>query len=287
MSQYIIVQSTGSDSDATVFDLAVQVARRGPTHLEFLHVSPDVRDMMAALTPGLMGDAYGLQQIVDEFEQAAQERAQRAEQIVRTLCEREKITISGDVSTHGTTAAFRHKTGVEANILPSHGRVADLVVIGRNAPAGYGQTELLGTLLLEAGRPILLCPTAPTVLPPNGTIAIAWKDRPQAARAVAGARGFIETAEHVVILTIDEDEEDPADSLLAHALSWQTKKVTSVHLSLDGQLTADALLAAATKAGAGLLVMGGYGHTRLREAVFGGVTRRVMAHADIPVLIMH
>jgi nucleotide-binding universal stress UspA family protein len=289
MNQYIVVQSTGSDSDAAVFDLALQVARRGRTHLEFVHVSADVRDVIAAMSPGLMGDGYGLQRIADEFDEAAQERAQRAEATVRAFCEREKIAITGDMGAAGTTAAFRHETGVELNILPLRGRVADLIIAGRGPDAAHEQADLLGTLLLETGRPVLLSPAAPSVLAPGGTVAIAWKDAPQAAHAVAAARNFIESAGHVVILTLDEDDdgEDPAGERLAQALGWQAKKVGVVRLTPDGQLPGDALLAAAAQAGAGLLVMGGYGHTRLREAVFGGVTRRVLAHATLPVLMMH
>ena len=289
MNQYVVVQSTGSDADAAVFDLALQVARRGRTHLEFVHVSADVRDVIAAMSPGLMGDGYGLQRIADEFDQAAQERAQRAEASVRAFCEREKVLITGDMGAQGITAAFRHETGIEANILPRRGRVADLIIAGRGPDPGHEQAELLGTLLLETGRPLLLSSAAPAVLSPDGIVAIAWKDAPQAARAVAAARTFIEAAEHVVILTVDEDDdsEDSADEGLAQALKWQAKKVSTVRVNPDGQVPADALLTAAAKAGAGLLVMGGYGHTRLREAVFGGVTRRILAHAPIPVLIMH
>ncbi len=289
MNQYILVQSTGSDRDAAVFDLALQVARRGRAHLEMLHVSPDVRDVLAAMTPGLMGDGAGLQKVVDEFDQAAQERAQRAEQDFRIFCERERIAISGDTGASGITAVFRREIGIEASILPRHGLVADLIVAGRKPGENNEQDALLATLLLETGRPLLLAPAVAAPLAPDATVAIAWKDAPQAAHAVAAATPFIESARRVVILTVDEGDSvaDDSSGRLAQALAWRTKKVSALQVPLGGRLPGDALLAATAQAGAGLLVMGGYGHARLREAVFGGVTRRVLTQADIPVLMMH
>ncbi len=289
MSHYILVQTTGSAHDAAVFDLALQVARRDASaHLEFLHVSPDARDMIAAMSPGLMGDGYEIQRIADEFDQAAQERARKAEDSVQAFCVQNQVPITGDTGATGITATFRRVSGVETNILPRHGRVADLTVAGRSK-TGADQLDLLGTLLLDTGRPLLLSPAAPAPLAASLTVAIAWKDTPQAARAVAAAHGFIAAAEHVVVLTVDEEDagDEAASARLAQVLAWQAKKVSTVHVPSDGQAPGDALLAAAATAGAGLLVMGGYGHARLREAVIGGVTRRVLTQADIPVLLAH
>ncbi len=289
MSHYILVHTTGSEPDAAVFDLALQIARReGTAHLEFLHVSADVRDMIAGMSPGLMGDGYEIQRLADDFDQAVQNRAQKAEASVQAFCVQNQVAITGDTGAKGVTATFRHESGIEANILPRHGRVADLTVAGRSA-TNSDQIDLLGTLLLDTGRPLLLATAAPAPLAANAAVAIAWKDTSQAARAVAAAHGFITAAEHVVVLTVDEGDvgDEAAAARLAQVLGWQARKVTTVHVAPGEQAPGDALLAAAAQAGAGLLVMGGYGHARLREAVIGGVTRRVLTHADIPVLLAH
>jgi nucleotide-binding universal stress UspA family protein len=118
-------------------------------------------------------------------------------------------------------------------------------------------------------------------------IAIAWKPTPQAARAVAFAMPLLAQAKEAVILTIEEEEgrRDEADRLAA-SLAWHGVRATIERLAPGPQGAPETLLAAAT-ARAELLVMGGYGHTRLREWVFGGFTQRVLNEALLPVLIAH
>ena len=127
-----------------------------------------------------------------------------------------------------------------------------------------------------------------------GTVVVAWKDTPAAARAVAAATPFIERAERVVVCTVDDDEQNHGSEAceasrdrLARALGWHNPHVTSRHLASVGRKPMDVLLDATADAGASLLVMGGYGHTRLREAVFGGFTQHVLKDCAVPVLIAH
>jgi nucleotide-binding universal stress UspA family protein len=135
---------------------------------------------------------------------------------------------------------------------------------------------------------VLVAPlTAPASV--GRVVSIAWKDTREAAGAVSAAQPFIAQAEHVVILTIDEDSEpdDRSAERLRHVLLWHNPHVTTRRLVREHGSVAETLLAAAQRAGSDLLVMGGYGHTRLREAVFGGFTRHVLEHADLPVLMAH
>jgi len=141
--------------------------------------------------------------------------------------------------------------------------------------------------LIDSGRPLLIPPAAPlTVLPE--TIAIAWKATPQAARALTAASPFLSTAKQVVVLTVAEDRrapEEEADRLMA-GLRRHGVPVSVRHLRPEAQSAADTLLSAAVEHAA-LLVMGGYGHSRLREWIFGGFTLRVLRGAEVPVLMAH
>ena len=116
-------------------------------------------------------------------------------------------------------------------------------------------------------------------------VAIAWKPTPQTARAVAFALPFLAGAKEVAVMTVEEGGgHDDAKPLIDY-LAWHGIKSAAERLTPEGDAAA-ALLAAAS-ARAGLLVMGGYGHSRLREWVFGGFTRRVLDDASMPVLMAH
>jgi nucleotide-binding universal stress UspA family protein len=145
----------------------------------------------------------------------------------------------------------------------------------------------LEALLLETGRPLLI-PAAAT--PPADFadhIAIAWKPTPQAARAVAFAMPLLAQAAKITILSVEEDDSrrDEAARLVRY-LGWHgiTANINRITAGSEG---APATLLTAAKARSGLLVMGGYGHTRLREWVFGGFTQGALDYAELPVLMAH
>ncbi len=125
--------------------------------------------------------------------------------------------------------------------------------------------------------------------PLSGTVAIGWKNRPEAARAVAAAQPLIKMADRVVILSVDEGTETDEHSCerLRYALSWGNRHATVQRHKKDGRLPVETLLAAAGAVQADILVMGGYGHSRVREVIFGGFTRHVLMAADLPVLMAH
>ena len=110
---------------------------------------------------------------------------------------------------------------------------------------------------------------------------------PQAARAVAAAMPFLVRAKEIVILTVAEGEQpDKSVDRLMRNLAWHGVRASKRILHPVARNAAETLLAAAQEA-AGLLVMGGYGHSRVREWVFGGFTEHVLTDAPLPVLLAH
>jgi len=145
----------------------------------------------------------------------------------------------------------------------------------------------LEALLLETGRPLLI----PAATVPSSAaadhIAIAWKATPQAARAIAFAMPFLVRAANVTILSVEEEDRGRDDAArLIRYLGWHGVTACVEPLTPGPDGAAATLLAAATTK-CGLLVMGGYGHTRLREWVFGGFTQYMLDHAQLPVLVAH
>jgi nucleotide-binding universal stress UspA family protein len=123
----------------------------------------------------------------------------------------------------------------------------------------------------------------------TGVVGIAWKDTREAGGAVAAAMPFLRDARQVIVFIVPEsaDDGDKSHLRLVRMLRWNNANVTIHALSEADGAPVTVLLDAAAKANCGLLVMGGYGHTRLREAVFGGFTRAVLEAAPLPVLMSH
>lgn len=286
MFKHILVPATGAASDAAVFATALLAARLGGAHLEFLHVKPDSTDMLMAMTSGGLGGGAVVQEVIDRMDAEATATERKAWQAFGTLCDVEKIATSADAD--GVTAELEVETGSETQWLAEYGRFADLIVVGRQRDDRKTDLAVLEAALLDTGRPLLIAPAiAPATLP--GTVAIAWKDTPEAARAVTAALPFIEVADRVVIYTVTEGgapREASADRL-ARSLRWHNRRTDIVQLTADDRAPVEQLLAAATALPAGLLVMGGYSHSRLSEVVFGGFTQSVLREASLAVLMAH
>ncbi len=288
MIKYIVVPATGTAVDAPVFATALEVARLLPAHLEFLHVRLDVQTVLTAMAANDLSGGAGYDQMLESLERDAAARQKLAETAFRDFCEQRKVSVSSDPMTDLPSAELRMETGEEPRWLAAHGRAADLIVMGREREGDDTAMDTLEACLMETGRPVLIAPTvAPTSL--SRVIAIAWKDAPEAADAVAAAMPFIETAERVIIMTVDEGRETgvAACERLRHVLAWHNAHVEVKSLKPEGRTAVDVLLEAAGVAKADLLVMGGYSHSRMREVIFGGFTRHVLHGAGLPVLIAH
>ncbi|WP_035373091.1 universal stress protein [Pseudoduganella violaceinigra] len=174
-------------------------------------------------------------------------------------------------------------------------RYADLLIVGqadRDDPAtGALQQDLPEYLILNGCCPVLVVPFAgqfPTI---GKTIVVAWNGSTQAARAVAGSLPLMASAARVVVAIVDamvgDDEhgEEPGADI-ALFLARHGVKVDVMKVASDGDI-GETLLATADQAGADLLVMGAYGHPRLREIMLGGATRTILGAATLPVLLSH
>ena len=120
-------------------------------------------------------------------------------------------------------------------------------------------------------------------------VVVGWKPTREASRALAAALPFLRCAKEVVLLTVAEDQNDadPGEAArIAEGLAWHGIKVSLSVLAPGPQGAANTLIAAAAERRA-LLVIGGYGHNRLREWIFGGVTQHVLQTASVPVLMAH
>ncbi|MCS0580771.1 universal stress protein [Massilia pinisoli] len=171
-------------------------------------------------------------------------------------------------------------------------RFADLVVVSRDdpdeAPAG-SVVRLPDYVILNAARPVVIVPhrAEPPALP--GRILLAWDGGKEASLALSASLPLLERASAVVIADLAGTAGGDFQAQLADVRAWLTRHGIQADTLLGAAARDEggALLDLARAQGADLLVMGCYGHSRLRELCLGGASRTVLAEADIPVLLAH
>ena len=278
----ILVPATGDTPDLATLDAALRIARAFSAHIDVLHVRVDPLDV------AVVGDAV-MTSIVDRIARDADEREAIVKRWFDDFCARERVPVldappSQDIS---ASVQWHVETGDDARSVVASGVFADLIVAARGGKNDATNRMVLEAALLETGRPLLIpAGNAPRPII-GGTVAIAWKGTPQTVRAVAAAMPFLTRATEIVLMTVSEGGNGGNDAhRLIRYLGWHGLRARREYLSSDERAPTETLLTAAAQ-NAGLLVMGGYGHGRLREWVFGGFTERVLANSPLPVLLAH
>lgn len=182
------------------------------------------------------------------------------------------------------------RTSQIANEVAEQARSADLVVLAASKADGSSgvETDFAERMVMLAGRPVLLLPREGDAALKLDEILVGWDNGREAARAVFDAMPILRFAKKVRIAGIDvapKGQEPGAD--IAETLAHHGVKAEVTHIASDGMGAGDTLLRAANDLGAGLVVMGAYGHSRLTEFVFGGATRQVLKKLTHPVLMSH
>jgi nucleotide-binding universal stress UspA family protein len=186
------------------------------------------------------------------------------------------------------------------SILAVHSRYADAVVIGWSKNGGKKdgtsdgsqfERDLFRGVLFESGRPVILVPEACKAKESPRRILIAWSPEREATRAVHDALPLLQDAELVTILSVAEgskinDEQDAGADIARH-LARHNVKAEVKYVPSNGRTAQAVIVDEARYLGADLIVMGGYGHSRLSEWIFGGVTRDMLADLKTPVLMAH
>ncbi|MXP63158.1 universal stress protein [Roseomonas sp. M0104] len=205
-----------------------------------------------------------------------------------------ELLFRGSAGAAGEHVEWRAFTEFPATAVAREARAADLLVMSPRAGArnsSFMSEAEPGDVLMQAGRPILLVPSGLGELSAS-RILVAWKDRREARRAVRDALPLLARAERVQVLEICEAEEsvaaarrrvaDVAAYLRDHGACAEGEARLRREVSASRELAA-----AAAALEADLVVAGGYGHARLREWVFGGVTRDLMADPTRCCLLSH
>lgn len=291
----ILVPMPHDAVDEAAIGTALNVTRAVDGHLDALYIQAPLPTGGGVPAGGYEMPRGGVgvaEQVEARSLRAAEERERAAEQTRQRL---ERLAAAHGVrmtapDDHATrpSVSWHEADGSQAAVVTARAPASDLLIV----PSPSDRPSILDIAeqtLLSTGRPVLLAP-AREAADPTRSAMIAWQPSLQAWRAVAAAVPLLEKAGSAEIVTVGEESEAVATSRaeVVRYLGWHGIEATARNIVPASSNIGDALLGAAGEAQAGMLVMGAYSHSRLRELLLGGVTRHVLTHAAAtPVLMAH
>lgn len=281
----ISVPVTGVDRDLSALSSAFQLARVFNAHVEVLFIRRDPREVIVYSTMTLRPEiTENMINAEIEVQEAAAQAAQRNFSNAAADCG--VRIMDGPRRIGAATANYRAMTGHLGEVMADAALLSDLVVF---PPIVKGDDlhDAFLQVLLKTGRPVLLSPHGkPAHI--GQKVAIGWDGRAAAAKALLAALPVLEKAEAAQLVTIGAlsggecSIEDARKFLALHEI-----RCSELIIERGSRPVSELLLDAVTASGYDLLVGGGYGHSRLAESIFGGVTEGIVSHAELPILMVH
>ena len=282
----ILAPVTGGPRDAAVLANAVAAARPFNAHVVAFFVRPDLSETLAFFTDGVSGVV--VEEVVKATQDAGDEAAKRIEAAIASYCSDAAIErVRQPTRADRVTLSVREVQGSFGDQLTTAARLADLIVFGPMREGDQaGLAEAFVQVLVETDKPVLRA-TGDVPRSFARRIAIGWDGRTAAAQAMSAAIPYLQRADSVEVLSVQRAPlrinatEGVKDYLKLHGVA-STERLIDAGSKRIGQV----LLDTAVEGGADLLVLGGYGRGRL-QSLIGGVTRHVIAHADIAIFMVH
>jgi len=233
--------------------------------------------------PLYFADGKEAQRLIDEGEASVKRRLAGLEAQFRAA-----------TKTRGGHAEWRSATDFPARFVLAQARCADIVVSGGQSPAFSDAFALASPkdLVMQAGRPLLVVPDGTKWLDLRSVL-VAWKDTPEARRAVADALPMLRKAKDVAIVEIPEADEDRSAAMarVGDVAAWLARHGVTAAARVPevarNETAVVRLELVAGEVGAGLIVAGAYGHSRFRELILGGVTEYLVTQTARCVLLSH
>jgi len=273
----ILVHCDADPKVAHRLALAVGLAKRHDAHLIGVYVQEPFG--ASAMFDGNMA----MSSLVTAFEETASTDLAAA-----------KAAFAKAAKGSGLATEWRSEEGYIDARLAVHARYADLVVLGQANPEepSAAPLDLPETVTLSTGRPVLVVPHIGAPAEPAKTVMLCWNASRESARAASDALPVLRAAADVVVLCVD-----PRPSARGHgaepgadAAAWLSRHGVRVTVQRDVAVdtnVGNVILSRAADLDADLIVMGLYGHSRLRETVLGGASRTLLASMTVPLLVAH
>lgn len=281
----LLLPLTGTAAGEAALGTSLMIARHWNAHLLALHVRVDSRDVAPLAGEGLSGAM--IEQMMSATEKESGERAYAVRSMFERFVTRHDVVVAEARPGVGhATAAFAAVIGREEDVVAQQARLADLTVVPHpDAGEDVSSSDALHAVLFDSGRPVLISPqVAPTTI---GTrVCLAWNGTAESASSALAALPWMQRAEAVRILSAEGyQRRGPGAPELEAYLALHDVKADIEMFHPVGNSVGAGLLAAARRFDCDLLSMGAYSHSRLRQLILGGVTRHVLEHANLPVMM--
>ncbi|GAA2818433.1 nucleotide-binding universal stress UspA family protein [Aminobacter aminovorans] len=255
---------------------AVALVKQIDAALHAVAIDVDIPDVSNALSSYFLDLPHQIQ----DAEATSRKRGSDLLEAIAQEAARSGVTV--------TTQELTAPPALMGDVAAKHSRYFDLCLVGWE-PANQTARMIAEAILFGSGRPTLLLPESVDV-GLLGHVVIAWDGSRVAARAVADARAFLERASMITVVTVTDEKPLPAQRIgerLALGLKTRGLVAEAATIQAGDSSIGAALQEHALRIGGNLLVMGGYGHSRVRDFVLGGATDGILADLRLPVLLSH
>jgi nucleotide-binding universal stress UspA family protein len=250
---------------------ALDLARAYQGHITCIQVTPYQQYVVA----DPFGGVYAVPELIEQLNRKRDECRARLEDRLRS---------------EGVCWSWVEANGHPAQALVDQSRLADVVVLTQPGMNGAAAHEALGTAgdtITHARAPVLTIPKASRSLDCLGRALVAWNGTPESGNALRAALPMLKSASAVTILTVVEEQSEFPATQAVDYLGWHGIKAELREIKQGNRDVSEAISDEAQQIGAAYVVMGGYGHSRFREAVLGGTTRSLLKQDEVPLLIGH
>jgi nucleotide-binding universal stress UspA family protein len=277
---YMTVSTVVTDLavDTAALDVAIDLARREGGHLDVLCLGIDPTQP----------DFYYAGANAVAIQTSLAEASARASSLEKSVKER----LDGSSVSWAAYAVTAQMPGL-AQVIAHNLRLSDIAVLPRPYGEGRGHEHeaIVEAVLFDTGIPVLVVPDGGVLANPIESVVIAWNESSEALTAVRAALPLLKAADEVNITIIDPpphapDRSDPGGAL-SQMLSRHGVKADVSVLAKTLPRVSDVIARQLLDRDADLLVMGAYGHSRIRESILGGATRNMLQIAEVPVLMAH
>lgn len=281
----LLLPLTGTAAGEAALSTALMVARIWHAHVTALHVRIDSRDVAPLAGEGLSGAM--IEEMMSATEKESNSRARAVRAMFDRFVREHDVTVCEARPAEGSaSASFASITGREEDLVAQQARLADLTVVPHpEASEDVSSSDALHAVLFDSGRPVLIAPhTAPATI---GTrICMGWNGTAESSAAVQAMIPWLQRAEAARVLTSEDYQRrgPSAQDLVTYLGLHGVNADVASFKAIDREVGAG-LLAAARDFNADILSMGAYSHSRLRQLILGGVTRHVLEHAAIPIVM--
>src|SRR5690606_33053961 len=196
----------------------------------------------------------------------------------------------------GAKAEWRAPRGEADEVLALHARYCDLLVMSKAERVDSVASlipNLPESVVMAAGRPVLMIPTSGNISSIGERVLYCWDQRREAARAFTDATPFLERCKELVVLEVDRDErlirnsDLRDDDFINYCVNLGYPRPKHLIKKGEGLGVGNVILNTASDSGSDLIVMGAYGHSRMRQWVMGGASRTLLSSMTVPVLLAH